>query len=99
MEPLRPISGPTPFKDLYDTLKSSLPYAKRVRLDYLVNKMYTRSIRNDEVTELRAFAAATARVPINSNLPTRQNGDAFRKQNRSAARIDLDQCARDGLLW
>jgi hypothetical protein len=73
-EPLRPISGPTPFKDLYDTLKSSLPYAKRVRLDHLVNKMYTRSIRNDEVMELRAFAAATARVPINSNLPTRQNG-------------------------
>jgi hypothetical protein len=99
MEPIRPISGPTPFKDLYDSLKSSLPYAKRVRLDYLVNKMYTRSIRNDEVMELRAFAAATARVPINGNLPTRQNADAFRKQNRSAARIDLDKCARDGLLW
>ncbi|MEY2565034.1 MAG: hypothetical protein QOH88_3227 [Verrucomicrobiota bacterium] len=99
MEPLRAISGPTPFKDLYDSVKSTLPNAKRLRLNYLVNKMYTRSIRNDEVMELRAFAGATARVPININLPTRQNGDAFRKRNRSSARLDLEQCARDGLLW
>jgi hypothetical protein len=99
MGPLQRISGPTPFKDLYDTLKSNLPAATRLRMDYLVDKLYACTLRSNELTELRAFSAATARLPINTSLPKQQNMRELCKRNGPSARIDLDQCARDGLLW
>lgn len=82
-----------------DSLKFTFPNAKPLRLDYLVSKMPTRSFRNDELMDLRSFAAAP--LAPRSDLLTKRIPRFAARANfcGSTARIEFTSGVRETVFF
>ena len=95
----RRISGPTPLRDLYESVQSELPERLRLRVGYLVDKLYTRSLATSELRELREFAVMTARVPVKLDPVPSPAARQLLQPRASSTFIDISACAKAGLVW
>jgi hypothetical protein len=78
-------------------VQSELPERLRLRIGYLVTKLYTRSLRTGELHELKEFAVMTARLP--ANQVRLQSVRRCSNVIASSAKIDIVACAKAGLVW